>query len=126
MVKLWSIAGSANGRPTDSESVNLGPSPSPAASKNMKIDNTETIRIVKLDSDNSSNLISQEIKNRIGDKTPDVLIAGIPCQGFSRSNKKRNHLDARNYLFLYFVEMAKSLKPKNIRNLKLKKKKDFS
>jgi len=71
-------------------------------------------KLVKLESDNSKNLISQELKKRIGDQGPDVLIAGIPCQGFSRSNKKRNHLDARNYLFLYFVEMVKTLKPKTI------------
>ena len=29
------IAGSANGRPMDSDSINLGPNPSPAATENL-------------------------------------------------------------------------------------------
>lgn len=41
----------------------------------------------------------------------DVLMAGVPCQGFSLCNRKRSIDDERNYLFLYFVEAIKELKP---------------
>ena len=71
-------------------------------------------KMVKIEGDNSKSLIVKEIKQRIGERQLDVLIAGIPCQGFSLSNSKRHHLDARNYLFLYFVEIAKILNPKVI------------
>jgi DNA (cytosine-5)-methyltransferase 1 len=40
-----------------------------------------------------------------------VLIAGVPCQGFSLSNRKRYEKDKRNYLFLEFVKWVKLLKP---------------
>jgi len=40
-----------------------------------------------------------------------VLIAGVPCQGFSLNNRKRNPNDPRNYLFWEFIRFAKLLKP---------------
>lgn len=42
----------------------------------------------------------------------DVLIAGIPCQGFSLNNRKRHDGDERNFLYKEFVRFAKILKPK--------------
>lgn len=40
-----------------------------------------------------------------------VLTAGVPCQGFSLSNRKRHADDKRNFLFLEFIRIAKELKP---------------
>lgn len=44
----------------------------------------------------------------------DVLIAGVPCQGFSLNNRKRHPGDERNFLYKEFVRMIKDLKPKAI------------
>lgn len=40
-----------------------------------------------------------------------VVTAGVPCQGFSLSNRKRHADDKRNFLFLEFIRVAKRLKP---------------
>jgi len=40
-----------------------------------------------------------------------VLLAGVPCQGFSLNNRKRNGEDPRNYLFCEFIRIIKILKP---------------
>jgi len=40
-----------------------------------------------------------------------VLRAGVPCQGFSLNNRKRNPNDPRNYLFWEFIRFVKLLKP---------------
>lgn len=57
------------------------------------------------------NLISSTLRQVVGDRNVDVLLAGIPCQGFSLANKKRSTLDERNYLFIYCVEAIKQLEP---------------
>lgn len=43
-----------------------------------------------------------------------VLIGGVPCQGFSLNNRKRNEDDPRNQLFYEFVRFIKILKPEMI------------
>jgi DNA (cytosine-5)-methyltransferase 1 len=68
-------------------------------------------RIITLGGDNRDNLITSTVKTVTGDRSVDVLMAGIPCQGFSLANKKRSIIDERNYLFLYFIEVAKMLDP---------------
>ena len=40
-----------------------------------------------------------------------VISAGVPCQGFSLSNRKRHAEDKRNFLFLEFIRVAKLLRP---------------
>ena len=40
-----------------------------------------------------------------------VLLAGVPCQGFSLNNKKRDPNDPRNYLFWEFIRFVNILKP---------------
>jgi DNA (cytosine-5)-methyltransferase 1 len=40
-----------------------------------------------------------------------VVTAGVPCQGFSLSNRKRHSEDKRNYLFLEFIRIAEYLQP---------------
>lgn len=54
------------------------------------------------------------IRDLLGETKIDVLIAGIPCQGFSLNNRKRHENDERNFLFKEFVRFAKELKPKAI------------
>lgn len=57
-------------------------------------------------------------ENQIADAlsvgTLDVLIAGVPCQGFSLNNRKRSPGDKRNLLYMEFVRLVKILKPKCI------------
>lgn len=45
---------------------------------------------------------------------PDVMIAGIPCQGFSLNNRKRHAEDRRNYLFLEFARFVEAMQPRAI------------
>jgi DNA (cytosine-5)-methyltransferase 1 len=42
----------------------------------------------------------------------DVLIGGVPCQGFSLNNRKRHEEDERNLLYREFIRFVKILKPK--------------
>jgi len=44
----------------------------------------------------------------------DVLIAGVPCQGFSLNNRKRHEEDERNLLYKEFIRFVKALKPKAV------------
>lgn len=69
-------------------------------------------KTLKLNGDNSDSILVKTIGQRLGKRKLDVLVAGIPCQGFSMSNRKRNEFDERNYLFYYFLEAVHSLKPK--------------
>ena len=45
---------------------------------------------------------------------PDVLMAGVPCQGFSRTNRKRKDADERNQLFLEFMRLASAIRPRSV------------
>jgi DNA (cytosine-5)-methyltransferase 1 len=54
------------------------------------------------------------ISRLLGGKKLDVLIGGIPCQGFSLNNRKRHENDERNLLYKEFVRFVKVLKPKVI------------
>ncbi|MDR3448250.1 MAG: DNA cytosine methyltransferase [Alphaproteobacteria bacterium] len=56
----------------------------------------------------SSQTISELISN---DKLPVVVTAGVPCQGFSLSNRKRHAGDKRNFLFQEFIRLAEDLEP---------------
>ena len=40
-----------------------------------------------------------------------VITAGVPCQGFSRSNRKRNDDDERNFYFREFLKFTKIIQP---------------
>jgi DNA (cytosine-5)-methyltransferase 1 len=42
----------------------------------------------------------------------DVLIGGVPCQGFSLNNRKRHEEDERNLLYREFIRFVQILKPK--------------
>lgn len=51
------------------------------------------------------------VKNCIGNTDVKVIIGGVPCQGFSLSNRKRNEDDPRNKLFYEFIRFIEMLKP---------------
>ena len=55
-----------------------------------------------------------KLKNSLGGLNPTVMLAGVPCQGFSLSNRKRHDGDARNQLFQDFLRLAKVQKPRAI------------
>lgn|SRR5574344_1535941 len=59
-------------------------------------------------------ITKEEIDILLDNKTPDIIIGGPPCQGFSLANKKRNKLDddPRNKLFYHFVKFIKWYQPK--------------
>lgn len=40
-----------------------------------------------------------------------LITGGVPCQGFSRANRKHNDHDERNFLFLEFIRFVKVFKP---------------
>lgn len=44
----------------------------------------------------------------------DVVIAGIPCEGYSLLNRRYDPSDPRNYLFLEFTRVVRALKPKAV------------
>lgn len=53
-----------------------------------------------------------KIKELLNGRTPDVLIGGIPCQGFSLNNRKRHINDDRNFLYLEFSKFVEELQPR--------------
>lgn len=57
---------------------------------------------------------ASQIKEILKGRTIDVLVAGVPCQGFSLNNRKRHKEDARNLLYLEFFRFVEELKPKAI------------
>lgn len=44
----------------------------------------------------------------------DVLIGGVPCQGFSLNNRKRHEGDERNFLYKEFVKFVRILQPRAV------------
>jgi len=44
----------------------------------------------------------------------DIVIAGIPCEGYSQLNRRYDPSDPRNYLFLEFLRIVKALRPKAV------------
>lgn len=54
------------------------------------------------------------IAKLLGGREVDVLIGGVPCQGFSLNNRKRHEDDERNSLYKEFVRFVKALKPRAV------------
>ena len=52
------------------------------------------------------------IKELLGDRKLDVIIAGVPCQGFSLNNRKRHEKDGRNMMYKEFIRFIEVLQPK--------------
>lgn len=58
---------------------------------------------------------SEDIAARIGDRHVNVITAGVPCEGFSRSNRNRlKYTDERNFLFLEFLRVVEHFQPEFI------------
>lgn len=55
---------------------------------------------------------AENIKELFKGKVIDVLIGGIPCQGFSLNNRKRHDNDKRNFLYQEFIKFVEVLQPK--------------
>lgn len=56
----------------------------------------------------------KDIEEMIGNRKPDIIIGGPPCQGFSLANKRRGKIsdDPRNKLFYGFVKFINWYSPK--------------
>lgn len=57
---------------------------------------------------------ANNVVDLIGSNRVDVLIAGVPCQGFSLNNRKRHLDDKRNLLYREFVRFIHELNPRCI------------
>lgn len=55
-----------------------------------------------------------DVKEIIGKRKIDVLIGGVPCQGFSLNNRKRHENDDRNFLYLEFLKFIRELRPRAV------------
>lgn len=54
----------------------------------------------------------EAIKELLNGRQLDVLIGGIPCQGFSLNNRKRHENDDRNFMYKEFARFVEILQPK--------------
>ncbi len=59
-------------------------------------------------------ITKEDVDANIGGVSPDIIIGGPPCQGFSLANKNRNRVadDPRNKLFYGFVKFINWYSPK--------------
>ena len=59
-------------------------------------------------------ITKEEVDALTNGETPDIIIGGPPCQGFSLANKRRNTIkdDPRNKLFYQFVKFIEWYQPK--------------
>lgn len=57
---------------------------------------------------------SREMKGYLEKQGADIMLAGVPCQGFSLSNRKRHDGDERNQLFQDFLRLAKPIRPRAV------------
>lgn len=55
-------------------------------------------------------IVKEMLLNKGIDKI-HLLTGGVPCQGFSRANRKHNDLDERNFLFLEYMKYVKVFEP---------------
>ena len=67
--------------------------------------------------------VTQVTADDFGDEKIDLILAGSPCQGFSKAGKQLNFDDPRSKLFFEFDRLLKALKPKYflLENVKMKK-----
>lgn len=60
------------------------------------------------------NIDPKDIKNMLekkGIRKINLITGGVPCQGFSRANRKHNDNDERNFLFLEYMKYVKVFNP---------------
>ncbi len=51
------------------------------------------------------------LREALGHASPTVMTGGVPCQGFSRANRKRSDDDPRNQLFREFLRLVEPFRP---------------
>lgn len=80
-----------------------------------------SIRTFKANHQNASTILGDVksvdpnvIKDLLKGRRLDVIIAGVPCQGFSLNNRKRHQGDGRNELYKEFVRFIEVLQPRSI------------
>ena len=56
---------------------------------------------------------AEDILSHVGCSV-DVVIAGIPCQGFSLNNRKRHDSDSRNELYLELLRILRTVRPRAV------------
>ena len=65
--------------------------------------------------DNYGDLIEQ-VRTRLNGKSLDIIVGGPPCQAYSYIGRARDikkmRTDERNFLYKYYIEFLKALKPK--------------
>ena len=67
--------------------------------------------------------VTQVTADDFGDEKIDLILAGSPCQGFSKAGKQLNFDDPRSKLFFEFIRLVKELQPKYflLENVNMKK-----
>ena len=55
-------------------------------------------------------LLVETLKS-VGVKKINLITGGVPCQGFSRANRKHNDDDERNFLFRDYMKIAEAFQP---------------
>lgn len=58
----------------------------------------------------TADLLVETLKNA-GVTKINLITGGVPCQGFSRANRKHNDEDERNYLFRDYMRIAEAFQP---------------
>lgn len=53
----------------------------------------------------------KELLKEKGIERIDLITGGVPCQGFSRANRKHNDNDERNFLFMEYMKFVKEFVP---------------
>jgi len=75
----------------------------------------DSVICAKIEKNNITELI-QQIKKRLNGKRIDIIVGGPPCQAYSYIGRARDgknmRRDERNFLYRYYVEFLKALKPK--------------
>jgi len=75
----------------------------------------DSVICAKIGEDNYKELIAQ-IKKRLNGARIDIIVGGPPCQAYSHIGRavddKNMRWDSRKFLYRYYVEFLKALKPK--------------
>lgn len=79
---------------------------------------TSAMQTYKRNNPNTSTILgdirkvtNEQFRTVINDRHVNVVAAGVPCQGFSISNRKRVENDARNFLFLEVIRFVNEFNP---------------
>lgn len=79
---------------------------------------TSAMQTYKRNNPNTSTILgdirkvtNEQFRAVINDKHVNVVAAGVPCQGFSISNRRRVENDARNFLFLEVIRFVNEFNP---------------